>query len=63
MINLHVLAHSPLGILLIAKQFVNDNLSFRCLDDLYILSFIADPRDDLGGMDVARKVQCCLFYV
>ncbi|CAJ1965098.1 unnamed protein product [Sphenostylis stenocarpa] len=22
-----------------------------------------DPRDDLGGLDVARKVQCSLIYI
>lgn len=24
--------------------------------------YVADPRDDLGGMDVARKVRCGLFF-
>jgi len=41
--------------LLIATQLVYENLPLN-LWSIYACCFIADPRDDLGGMDVARKV-------
>jgi hypothetical protein len=47
--------------LLIATQLVSDNLPLSVWT-IYAYCLVADPRDDLGGMDVARKVQCLFFF-